>query len=154
YGLFRDSVQVCSGLVDLVVCADHHFGGGHRFALVRERFVRLIAEDIAEVGDRRIPARAACAGHVQIDNGLLAPGSVVRGERGRLSGWIDVWTGLVFGQDARDFMIHTCRRETEIWFWLLAYRHFLRREAFRAWVSLRQRGGAIVSRRCAFAALV
>ena len=27
--LFRDSVQFCSGLVDLVVCVGHHLGGGH-----------------------------------------------------------------------------------------------------------------------------
>ena len=50
--LFRDSVQFCSGLVDLVVCVGHHRGGGHRLALAGERFVGLVAEDIAEVGDR------------------------------------------------------------------------------------------------------
>ena len=50
--LFRDSVQFCSGLVDLVVCVGRHVGGGHRFALAGERFVGLVAEDIAEVGDR------------------------------------------------------------------------------------------------------
>ena len=50
--LFRDSVQFCSGLVDLVVCVGHHGGGGHRLALAGERFVGLVAEDIAQVGDR------------------------------------------------------------------------------------------------------
>ena len=51
-GLFRDSVQFCSGLVDLVVGVGHHGGGGHRLTLAGERFVGLVAEDIAEVGDR------------------------------------------------------------------------------------------------------
>ena len=45
--LFRDSVQFCSGLVDLVVGVGHHGGGGHRLALAGERFVGLVAEDIA-----------------------------------------------------------------------------------------------------------
>ena len=39
--LFRDRVQFCSGLVDLVVCIGHHGGGGHRFALAGERFIGL-----------------------------------------------------------------------------------------------------------------
>ena len=52
WGLFRDGVQFCSGLVDLVVCVGRHGGGGHRFALAGERFVGLVAEDVAEVGDR------------------------------------------------------------------------------------------------------
>jgi hypothetical protein len=43
--------EFCSGLVDLVVCVRHHGGGGHCFALVGERFVNLVAEHIAEVGD-------------------------------------------------------------------------------------------------------
>ena len=55
--LFRDSVQFCSGLVDLVVCVGHHGGGGHRLALAGERFVGLVAEDIAEVGDRGVDLR-------------------------------------------------------------------------------------------------
>ena len=50
-GLFRDGVQFCSGLVDLVVCVGRHGGGGHRFPLAGERLVGLVAEDIAEVGD-------------------------------------------------------------------------------------------------------
>ena len=44
--------EFCSGLVDLVVCVGHHRGGGHRLALAGERFVGLVAEDVAEVGDR------------------------------------------------------------------------------------------------------
>jgi hypothetical protein len=45
--LFRDRVQFCSGLVDLIECVGDHRGGGHCFALVGERFVGLVAEDIA-----------------------------------------------------------------------------------------------------------
>jgi hypothetical protein len=44
--------ESCSGLVDLVVCVVSHSGGGHRFTLAGERFVGLVAEDVAEVGDR------------------------------------------------------------------------------------------------------
>jgi hypothetical protein len=44
--------EFCAGLVDLVVCVGRHGGGGHRLALAGERFVDLIAEDSAEVGDR------------------------------------------------------------------------------------------------------
>jgi hypothetical protein len=44
--------ESCSGLVDLVVCVRRHGGGGHRFTPAGERFVGLVAEDIAEVGDR------------------------------------------------------------------------------------------------------
>ena len=50
--LFRDCVQFCSGLVDLVVGVRHHGGGGYRFALTGERSVGLVAENITEVGDR------------------------------------------------------------------------------------------------------
>ena len=50
FGLFRDRFQCCSGLVDLVVGVRHHGGGGHRFALVGERFVGLVAEDISVGG--------------------------------------------------------------------------------------------------------
>ena len=39
--------EFCSGLVDLVVCVRRHGGGGHRLALAGERFVGLVAEDIA-----------------------------------------------------------------------------------------------------------
>src|SRR5262245_32203387 len=49
---FRDGGQFCSGLVDLVVCVRHHRGGGHRLTLAGERFVGLVAEHIAQVGDR------------------------------------------------------------------------------------------------------
>ena len=51
-GLFRDGVQFCSGLVYLVVGVRHHGSGGHRLTLAGERFVGLVAEDVAEVGDR------------------------------------------------------------------------------------------------------
>ncbi len=51
-GLFRDGVQFCSGLVDLVVGVGRHGGGGHRLALAGERFVGLVAENIAQVRDR------------------------------------------------------------------------------------------------------
>jgi hypothetical protein len=49
--LFRDSVQFCSGLVDLVVCVGRHGGGGHRLTLADERFIGLVAEHIAQMGD-------------------------------------------------------------------------------------------------------
>jgi hypothetical protein len=48
--LFRDRVQFCSGLVDLVAGVGHHLGGGHRFTLAGERFVGPVAEDFAKVG--------------------------------------------------------------------------------------------------------
>jgi hypothetical protein len=44
--LFRDGVQFCSGLVDLIVCVRRHGGGGHRLTLAGERLVGLVAEDI------------------------------------------------------------------------------------------------------------
>ena len=47
-------VQFCSGLVDLVVCVGHHVGGGHRLALAGQRFVGLVAEDMAEMSDRGV----------------------------------------------------------------------------------------------------
>src|SRR6476646_5853102 len=50
--LFRDGLQFCSGLVDLVVCVRDYGSGRHPFALTGERFVGLVAEHIAEVGDR------------------------------------------------------------------------------------------------------
>jgi hypothetical protein len=49
-GLFRDGVQFCSGLVDLVGCVRHHLGSGHRLTLAGERFVGLIAKDFTELG--------------------------------------------------------------------------------------------------------
>jgi hypothetical protein len=36
----------------LVVCVGRHGGGGHRLTIAGERFVGLVAEDFAEVGDR------------------------------------------------------------------------------------------------------
>jgi hypothetical protein len=50
----RSRVEFCSGLVDLVVGVRHHRGGGHRLALAGEGFVGLVAEDIAEVGNRGV----------------------------------------------------------------------------------------------------
>ena len=44
--LFRDGVQFCSGLVDLVVDVGHHGSGGHRLALAGERFVGRVAKDL------------------------------------------------------------------------------------------------------------
>ena len=49
--LFRDRVQFCSGLVDLVVGVRHHRAGSHRLALSGKRFVGPVAEDIAKVGN-------------------------------------------------------------------------------------------------------
>jgi hypothetical protein len=40
--------------IDFAVREGGHGGGGHRFALVGELFVRLVAEDIAEVRDRGV----------------------------------------------------------------------------------------------------
>ena len=41
-------------MVDLVVCVGRHGCHGHRLALAGERFVGLVAEDIAQVGDRGV----------------------------------------------------------------------------------------------------
>jgi hypothetical protein len=62
--LFRDSLECRSGLVDLVVCVGHHGGGGHLFARTGERFVGLVAEDVAEVGDRNgaLVGQCSCQG--------------------------------------------------------------------------------------------
>jgi hypothetical protein len=46
FGLFRDGVQFCSGLVDLVVGVGHHLGGGHRLTVAGERFVSLIVVNV------------------------------------------------------------------------------------------------------------
>ena len=43
--------EFCSGLVDLVVGVGNHGGGRHRPSFAGERFVGLVAEDIAQVGD-------------------------------------------------------------------------------------------------------
>jgi hypothetical protein len=50
--VLRDRVQIYSGLVNLVVCVRRHSGGAHRLALAGQRFVGLVAEDIAEMSDR------------------------------------------------------------------------------------------------------
>ena len=60
---FRDCVQFCSRLVDLVVCVGRHRDGGHRLALAGERFIRLVAEDIAEAGDHGAELRDCDCGH-------------------------------------------------------------------------------------------
>ena len=44
-------------MVDLVVCVRRHGGGGYGVPLVGERFVGLVAEDLAEVGDRECDFR-------------------------------------------------------------------------------------------------
>ncbi len=44
--------EFCSGLVDLVIGVGHHRGGSHRLTLAGERFVGLVAEHAAQVGDR------------------------------------------------------------------------------------------------------
>jgi hypothetical protein len=41
--LFRDGVQLCSGVVDLVSGVGRHGGGGHPFTPAGERFVGLVA---------------------------------------------------------------------------------------------------------------
>lgn len=41
-GLFRDAVEFCSRLVNLVVCVVRHGGGRHRLTLAGERFVGLV----------------------------------------------------------------------------------------------------------------
>ena len=51
-GLFRDDIQFCSGLVDLVVRVVRHGGGRHRLALAGERLVGRLTEHIAEVSNR------------------------------------------------------------------------------------------------------
>jgi hypothetical protein len=45
-GLFRDTLQFRSGLVDLIVGVRHHLCGSHSFAPSSESFVRLVAEEI------------------------------------------------------------------------------------------------------------
>ena len=56
----RDGVQFCSGLVDLVVCVRRHGGGGHRLTLAGERVVGLVAQHIAQVGDRGVELGKRC----------------------------------------------------------------------------------------------
>jgi hypothetical protein len=50
--LFRDGIQFCSGLVDLVVRVVRHGGGGHRLTLAGERLVGRLTEHTAEVSNR------------------------------------------------------------------------------------------------------
>jgi hypothetical protein len=49
--LFRDRFQLRSGVVDLVIGVRDDGGRCHRLAIPGERFVGLIAEHLAEVGD-------------------------------------------------------------------------------------------------------
>ena len=51
--LFRDRVQFCSGLVDLIECVGCHGGVGHAFPGAGEGFVGLVVENVAQVGDGR-----------------------------------------------------------------------------------------------------
>src|SRR5258708_15991517 len=55
--------ECCSGLVDLVVCVGRNGGGGHRLTLAGERFVGLVAEDVAEGGDGGGEFRGRPPGH-------------------------------------------------------------------------------------------
>ena len=86
--LFRDCVQFRSGLVDLVICVCRHLGGGHRLTLPGERFVSLVAEDIAEVGDRG----AEFGNHAVVTGSIAKPASggrrfdIVRADRKRGEG--------------------------------------------------------------------
>jgi hypothetical protein len=48
--LFRDSVQFCSGLVELVVGVGHHGDGGIGFARAGERFLGLLPEALTKTG--------------------------------------------------------------------------------------------------------
>jgi hypothetical protein len=45
----RDGVEFCSGLVDLVICVGGYLGVAHCLALAGERFVGLVAEDLAVI---------------------------------------------------------------------------------------------------------
>jgi hypothetical protein len=45
--LFRDGIQFCSGLVNLVVCVGGYLGGAHCLALACERFVAFVTKDSA-----------------------------------------------------------------------------------------------------------
>jgi hypothetical protein len=48
----RPLLEFYSGLVDLVVGVGRYRRDGHRFAVARKRFIRRVAEDIAQMGDR------------------------------------------------------------------------------------------------------
>jgi hypothetical protein len=92
--LLRDSVQFCSGLVDLVVGVGHHLGGGHHFALAGERFVGLVAEDVAQVGDRGAelgdPRRRQRTKREPGDSGRRFIASAGRIKAGRGACWVNV----------------------------------------------------------------
>ena len=50
-GLFRDGLQLCSGLVDLVACIRGDGRRRHRRTLAGDGFVGVVTEDVAQVGD-------------------------------------------------------------------------------------------------------
>jgi hypothetical protein len=68
--------SVLFGLVDLVVGVGHHLGGGHRLALVGERFVGRLTEDVAQVGDRGGDfGKALCRKGLMANPAMVAAGS-------------------------------------------------------------------------------
>ena len=72
---FRDCAQLCSGLVDLVLCVGCHGSGAHHFACTGERFVGRVAEDIAQVGDRGADSGTAAGRGLSANPAMVAAGS-------------------------------------------------------------------------------
>ena len=70
--LFRDGVQFCSGLVDLVVGVGRHGGGGHRLTFAGERFVGRVAET-----SRRWVIAVVNSGNAAAEIGLSAKPAMV-----------------------------------------------------------------------------
>ena len=68
--------EFCSGLVDLVVGVRHHRGGGHRLTLAGERFVRRLAEDIAQMGDQGVDLRKRCSQGTECETGDGGPNAI------------------------------------------------------------------------------
>ena len=94
--LFRDGVQFCSGLVDLVVCVRRYGGGSHRLALAGERFVGLVAEDIAEMLDRGGESgERGCGQELDAKPAMVAAGSW------RVSRWRSIASTDSAGRDTR-----------------------------------------------------
>ena len=78
-------------MVDLVVCVVGHGGGAHRLVLAGERFVGLVAEDLAEVGDGfsrlwTTPDRHAVLGLAYIPSAFLSEASAATLSRSENSG--------------------------------------------------------------------